>query len=170
MQVKTASSETVAKHPPVLTDDALTIKLMTTKTITGFVDHPSEWNTTGTVIPLKKFTETASLLISDSMWTIFDKRVAARVMKTELPNLTRKDTQIAEFSIVTPEQSKYIKPVDMVIISMIPQGDPYLITYLNEFLKLNKPDQQNNTFQFRHLKNVENPRITPQYRHETSEN
>ena len=44
-----------------------------TKTITVFIDHPSKWNTTGTVTPLKQFTETASLLISQSMSTIIDK-------------------------------------------------------------------------------------------------
>ena len=147
MQVKTASSETAAKHPPVLTDDALMIKPRTAKTITAFVDHPSEWNTTGTVTPLEKFTETASLLISLSMLTIFDNEVPVRVINAaELPNLVRKNTQIAEFSIVNPEQSKYFKPVDMATLSMIPQGDLYLITYLHELHETNKPDQKNNTF------------------------
>ena len=67
MEVKTASSETTAKPQPVITDDALTIPRRTTKTITAFIDHQSQWNTTGTVTPLEKFTETASLLISHSM-------------------------------------------------------------------------------------------------------
>ena len=73
MQVKTASSETTTKPQPVITDDALTIPPTTTKTITAFVDHPSTWNTTGTVTPLAKFTETASLLNSHSMSTKIDK-------------------------------------------------------------------------------------------------
>ena len=66
MQVKTTSSETTTKPQPV-TDEAVTIPPTTTKTITAFVDHPSQWNTTGTVTPPEKFTETASLLISHSM-------------------------------------------------------------------------------------------------------
>ena len=36
----------------------------------------------------------------------------------------------------------------MAILSMIPQGDPDLLTYLTELLRTNKPDQQNNTFWF----------------------
>ena len=76
MQVKTASSETTTKPQPVITDEALTIPPATTKTITAFIDHPSKWNTTGTVTPLEKFTETANLLISHSMSTIIDKRIA----------------------------------------------------------------------------------------------
>ena len=74
MQVKTASSETITKPQPVITDEALTIPPLTTKTITAFIDHPSKWNITGTVTPLEKFTETASLLIFHSMSTIIDKK------------------------------------------------------------------------------------------------
>ena len=101
MQVKTASSETTTKPQPVITDDALTIPPTTTKTITAFIDDPSKRYTTGTVTPLEKFTETASLLISHSMSTKIDKRLAVRVTNTtESPFLIKKYTQIAEFSVV----------------------------------------------------------------------
>ena len=53
MQIKT-TSEISAKPQAVVADDALTIPPKTTKTITAFLDHPSEWNATGTVTPLKK--------------------------------------------------------------------------------------------------------------------
>ena len=149
MQVKTTSSETTTKPQPVITDEALIIPPTTTKTITAFTDHPSKWNTTGTVTPLEKFTETASLPISHPMSTINDKRIAVRVTNTtESPYLIKKHTQIAEFSVVTPEQSKHIKPVDMAILSMIPQGDHDLTAYLNELLRTSKPEQQDNTFWF----------------------
>ena len=94
MQVKTASSETTAKSQPVITDEALTIPPTTTKTITVFVDHPSKWNTTGTVTPLEKFTETAILLIFHSRSTIIEKRIAVRVTnRTESPyQITKADT------------------------------------------------------------------------------
>ena len=149
LQVKTASSEITRKPQPVITDEALNIPPTTTKTITAFIDYPSKWNTTGTVTPLRKFTETASLVISHSMSTIIDKRIAVRVTKTtESPYLIKKHTQIAEFSVVTPEQSKHIKPLDMAILSMIPQGDTDLTAYLNELLRTNKPEQQDNMFWF----------------------
>ena len=158
MQVKTASSETTTKPQPVNTDEALTIPPTTTKTMLALIDHPSKWNTTGTVTRLEQFTETASLLISHSMSTIFDKRIAVKVTNTtESPYLIIKHTQIAEFSVVTPEQSKHIKRVDMAILSMIPQGDPDLTAYLNEVIRTNKPEQQNNTFWFPTLENPRKP-------------
>ena len=79
MQVKSASSQASAKPQPVLIHDSITIPQMTTKTITAFVDHLSEWNTTGTVTPVEKFTEAASLIISHSMSTIIDSKIAVRV-------------------------------------------------------------------------------------------
>ena len=171
MQVKTASSEATTKPQPVTIDEALTIPPTTTKTITAFLDHPSKWNTTGTVTPLEKFTETARLLISLSMSTIIDKRIAVRKTNTtESPYLIEKHTQIAEFSLVTPEQSKHIKPVDMAILSMIPQGDPDLTAYLNELLRTNKPEQQTTHSGSQHLKILESLRIIPQYRQESSMN
>ena len=149
MQVKSASSQASAKPQLVLIHNSITTPQMTTKTITVFVDHSSKWNTTGTVTPVEKFTETASLIISHLMSTIIDRKIAVRVTNTtESPCTINKNTQIAEFSVVTPEQSKFIKPVDMAILSMIPEGDPDLVTYLTELLRTNKPDQQNNTFWF----------------------
>ena len=83
------------------------------------------------------------------MPTITDRKIAVRVTNTtESPHTINKNTQIAELSVVTPEQSKFIKPVDMAILSMIPEGDPDLITYLTELFRTNKQDQQTNTFWF----------------------
>ena len=82
MQVKSALTQTSAKPHAVLINDNITIPQMTTKTITAFVDHVSEWNTTGTVTPVGKITESASLIISHSMSTIIDRKIAVRVTNT----------------------------------------------------------------------------------------
>ena len=157
MQVKSASSQASAKPQTVLIHDSITIPQMTTKTITEFVEHISEWNTTGTVTPVAKFTEAPSLIISHSMLTIIDRKIAVRVTNTtESPYTINKNTQVAEISVVTAEQSKFIKPVDTAILSMIPEGDPDLFTYLTELLRANKAGQQNNTFWFPTPKNPGN--------------
>ena len=81
MRVKSSASETSAKTQAVAIHDGIKVPLMTTKTSIAFVNHPSEWNTTGTVTPVGKFTEAACLLISHPMSTIFDKKIAVRVRK-----------------------------------------------------------------------------------------
>ena len=154
MQAKKATIETTVKTQPVLIQDNTTVPPMTTKTITAFVDHPSEWRTTGTVTPVGKFKEAPSLLISHFFSTIIDKKTAVRITNTtESPYSMKKNTQIAEFSVVTPEQCKFIRMVDTALLSMIPDCDPDLTTYLNELLRTNKPEQQSNTFWFPTPKN-----------------
>ena len=149
MQVKSALSQTSAIPQAVLIRDNIAIPQMTTKTITAFVDHLSELNTSMTVTPVEKFTKAASLITSHSMSTMFDRKIAVRVTNTtESPYTINKNTQISEFSVVTLEQSKFIQPVATAILSMIPEGDPDLITYLTELFRTNKPGQQNNTFWF----------------------
>ena len=82
-------------------------------------------------VPLKKLTESASLPVSQSMSTITERKVAVRVTNTtETSYLMKRNTQIDEFPVVTPEQAKFIKPADMAILSMIPEGDPDLTAHL----------------------------------------
>ena len=81
--------------------------------------------------------------------TVFDKQVAVKLtITTELPYLHKNNTQIVEFSVVSPESAKNIKPVYTALFHMLPEGDLDVTTYMNEFLKTNKPHQQNNTFWF----------------------
>ena len=106
---------------------------------------------------MESVTETASLKISLSISTIIDREIAVRVTNTpESPYTINKNTQIADVSVVTPEQSKFIEPADTAILSMIPESDPHLITYLTELLKTIKPNQQSNNFWFPTPKNPGN--------------
>ena len=139
MQVKSAARETSDKSQPLLFHNNITVPLMTTKTLTAFLDYPSEWHTTCNLTPVGKFVQA----------TKSDKKIAVRVINTmEKPYSIKKDTQIDEVSAVTPEQSNFIKPVDTAILSMILEADPDLTTHLNELLRTRKPQQQNNTFWF----------------------
>ena len=63
------------------------------------------------------------------MSTTYDKKKDVRVTSTtESFYLTKMITQNAELSVVTPEQSKFIKPVDMPTLSMIPGSNPDMTT------------------------------------------
>ena len=63
------------------------------------------------------------------MSTAIDKKKAVRVTSTtESSFLIKMITQNAELSVVTPEQSKLIKPVDKPILSMIPESNPDVTT------------------------------------------
>ena len=97
--------------------------------------------------PVENFTEATSLIISHSISTIIDRKAALRVINTTESSCTiNKNRQIAEFSVVTPEQSRFIKPVDTTILNIIPESDPDLTTCVTELLRTNKPVEKNNIF------------------------
>ena len=103
------------------------------------------------------------------MTTKSDKKVEVRVSKTtESPSPIRKNIQFVDFSIVTAEQSKFIKLVDKAILSMIPESNLHLATYLNDLLGPSKREQQSNTFGFHKLKKCgkKEHHTIPQYKHE----
>ena len=73
MPAKNVAIETIVKPQHILIDDNTTIPQMSTKTTTAFVDHPSQWYTLGTVTPVGKFAEAASLVILHSISAKIDK-------------------------------------------------------------------------------------------------
>ena len=133
------------------------------KKITAFFDDPWDRNTTDTVTSVGNITKAVSLLISFSMVTINDKKITVRTTNTtDSPYSILKRRQTSEFSVVTPEQSKFNRPVDRAILSMIAEGGPGPTTYMNELLNTNKPELQNKTFWLstpEHPGNIED--ITP---------
>ena len=168
LQVKSASSGTSAKLRAALIHDSITVPPMTTNTITAFVDQLSEWNTTGTVIPVEIITETASLIKSHSLSTIFDGKIAVRVTNTkESPYSIKRNTQVSELCVVTPGEPKFIRLVDTAILSMIREDDFNLTTHLNILHKKNQNSRKIPS-SFQHPELLAKFRITPQYRHESS--
>ena len=149
MQFKSASSGRSAKLQAVFFHGGITVPPVTTKTLTAFVEHLLDRNTTCTLTTVEKFTEAASLILSHSFPTIIDRKTAFGMTNTlESPYTINKNTPIAEFPVVTPEHSKFIKPLNTDFLKMIPERDPDLTTYLTNRLRSNKPDQQNKTFWF----------------------
>ena len=72
--------------------------------------------------------------------------------------------------MVTPEQSKHIKPVDMAILSKIPQDDPDLNAYLSELSELINPSSKTTRSGSQLLKILESLRTTLPYKQESSRN
>ena len=80
---------------------------------------------------------------------MFDKKTAVRVANTTKTTYSiERDKQIAAFFVFTAERAKIVKPVEMAILSFIPESDPDLIVCLNEPLRPSKPEQQSNTIWF----------------------
>ena len=118
------------------------------------MEHNRECDTIGEVYGNSKFADFS--LKVDNNWQNNSSKSNQYNGITISNQKARTDCRVLK---VTPEQSKHIKPVDMAILSMIPQGDPDLFAYLNEFLRANKPDEQNNTFWFPTPENPWKPEV-----------
>ena len=81
-QLRSIAGKPSAKPRAFLTDDSPTMPPMTMKTITASVDYPSKRNTQSTVTSPEKLTDTANTLNFYSISTLFDKKVAGRVINT----------------------------------------------------------------------------------------
>ena len=152
LQANNAASAASAETQSVLFPNSIAVPPRTTKINTANVDRPSKWHTTGTVIQEEKLTETASWQISHSMWTILDK-------KQQLESPTQRHHHIqSRKKHKIPNSPKSLPRIlsswsQWTILSIIPESDPDVTTYLNELLKTNKPEPHNNTLWFPTPKN-----------------
>ena len=149
MQVKSVDEQRIVKPQAVIIPEDITIPAMVTKNGNAHANFISQFRTTGIVTPLEQFTENATLLVSHSMSAITNKEIPIRVTNVgETPYTLKRNTQVAEFTILTPEQSKFVKPVDTAILQMLPYDDQSLSLYLNEFLRTDKQEPMDNNFWF----------------------
>ena len=147
MQAKTADEWKTTKPQAVTVPEDNAVQPMTTNAISAYANHPSQFKTTGLTTPVKQYPETATLLISHSM--LIEKENPTRVTNVgDSPYTLKKNTQVADFKLLTSKQSKFIKPVDTAILQMLPSDDPDLTPYLNELLKSNKQESQETNFWF----------------------
>ena len=112
---------------------------MTTRAIKTCATHLPLFNTTRIITPLDYKTELSKQLILHYMSRVANNEVAIRVRKaSEFPYTLERNTQVAYLAVLTPEQSKYLKPWDTTILQMMQNDDPDLTIYLNELLGSNR--------------------------------
>ena len=170
-QVGKTAGGTSAKSQVVLTHDNITVQTITTNTIRAFVDHRSEWNTTGTVTPMGQFTKAASLLKSHSMSTIFDKKQQSKSPKQrnrvfqsgkthEMPSFVQSfRSNPSSSSRWTGQSSVWFRKVIRIWLLTRPS-----------YSKQTNQNSRTKVFGSRHLKIKAKLRITNQSRHDSSKN
>ena len=73
------------------------------------------------------------------------------------PYTLKKGTHMANFSILTPEQTKHIRPVNPTSVRhLLNNNHDDAIHYINRLLKTSKPDEVNETYWFPTLQNPGN--------------
>ena len=128
----------------------LTIPPETTQTITGSTDIPSNVDTTGVINPATNHCSGDPLVVASSISTASNRKIDIRVTNTTpTPYTIKRNTTIAEFKILSPEEAKELKPLNTAALKVLAEDDSEeAMVYINELLKTSEKPSHNQNFWF----------------------
>ena len=128
----------------------LTIPPETTQTITGSTDTPSNVDTTGVINPATNHCSGDPLVVASSISTASNRKIDIRVTNTTpTPFTIKRNTTIAEFKILSPEEAKELRPLNTAALKVLTEDDSEeALVYINELLKTSEKPSNNQNFWF----------------------
>ena len=102
----------------------LTIPPETTQTITAYTDISSIIDTTGVINPATNHCSSDPLVVASSISTATNRKIDVRVNNTTpTPYTIKKNTTIAEFKIMSPEEAKELRPLNTAALKGLTEDD-----------------------------------------------
>ena len=128
----------------------LTIPPETTQTITAYTDISSTIDTTGVINPATNHCSGDPLVVASSISTASNRIIDVRVTNTTpTPYTIKKNTTVAEFEIMSPEEAKELKPLNTAALKVLTEDHSEdAIIYINELLKTSDKPSGNHNFWF----------------------
>ena len=149
MQLKPDTQITLRQATPLLAENTYTLQPGETLAIASRMPHLLDHDATGIVTPLPQFEHHDSIFIISSLSPFNNIAIGYQIIKfSELPYTIPLDTHIADFKKLTPEQIKYIQPVDPALLKFVILHVDTSEIYLNELLKVPSQNQEQETYWF----------------------
>ena len=128
----------------------LTFPPETTQTITVYTDISSTIDTTVVINPATNHCSGDPLVVASSISTASNRKIDVRVTNTTpTPYTIKKNTTIAEFKIMSPEEAKELKPLNTAALKVLTEDDSEdSIVHVNELLKTSDITTNNQNFWF----------------------
>ena len=147
--MKPAMKDEMKKFTPqtmqVGTNETQTIAPQQASTINAIVITNAERTNTGTIQSLQ-FDENAQNIIASAITSTNSKKVKIRAINTtENPYTIPINTKVAEMQILTPEDTKHIRPIDIAALKILEDHDG-AVAYIQELMKTD--DQHEDNFWF----------------------
>ena len=159
MQLKTADHKYSSVLEPILNPTEITIPpndrvLFRTNSLL----YP-ENAVTGILQPSYLLHEEGDITFCPALVTLNDGNISIPVNNfTDHPYKLNKGIHIANFSVMTPEQMKYVKPVDPASTWHLLQNDQEQAAhYVSSLIKMNKNPQNSKNYWFPTPENLGNP-------------
>ena len=149
MQIKPDTQVAIRQATPLFAGNTYSLQPGETLAIASRMPHLSDHDATGIVTPSPQFENHDSIFITSSLSTVNNNAIGYQIINfSELPYKKTNDTHLADFKIFTPEQIKYVQPVDPSMLSFIIQHEDTTEIYINELLKVppQNPDHESYWF------------------------
>ena len=125
MQSKTADHKYTNVMEPVSIREDITIPPNDRHMVSMYSNIYADTNVTGILQPSNAHTEDGDLTFCAALVTLTQDLVTIHVNNfTDQPYTIKRGSDIANFSVLTPEQMKYVKPIDTVTTWHLLQGNP----------------------------------------------
>ena len=124
MQLKPDTQTSKRQATPLFAENTYTLQPGETLAIASKMPHLMDHNATEIVTPSQQYENLDSMFITAPLSTVNNDAIGYQIINVfELPYTITMDTHLADFKILTPEQFKYIQPVDTALLSFMRQHE-----------------------------------------------
>ena len=150
MQLKSADHKYTNVMEPICAREAITIPPKDSHMVSMYSQLYDATNVTGILQPSNDLAEDGDITFCAALVTLTQGQVAIHVNNfTDQPYTLKKCSQIANFSVLTPEQMKYVKPIDPVTTWHLLQENPeHAVYYASSLIKSPRNDEDKENYWF----------------------
>ena len=150
MQLKSADHKYTNVMEPICTQEDITIPPNDRQIVTLASQMYDDTTVTGILQPSNALTEDGDVAFCAALVTLTSGQVEIPLNNiTDHPYTLKRGSHIANFSVMTPGQMKYVKPIDPVTTWHLLQDDPENAAfYVSSLIKSSKPDDFKESYWF----------------------
>ena len=150
MQLKTADHKYTNVMEPICAREDITIPRNDRHMVFMYSQLYDDTNVTGILQPSNDLAEDGDITFCAALVTLTQGQVAIHVNNfTDQPYTLKRGSHIANFSVLTPKQMKYVKPIDPVTTWHLLQENPeHAVYYASSLIKSPRTDEDKKNYWF----------------------
>ena len=150
MQWKTADHKYTNVMEPICTTEDVTIPPNDRQSVQLASQLYEDTTVTGILQPSNTLTDDGDIAFCAALVTLTNGQVSVHLNNfTDSPYTLKRGTQVANFTVLTPEQMKYVKPIDPVTTWHLLQDNPENAAYYaSSLIKSTKPEDSKENYWF----------------------
>ena len=150
MQLKTADHKYTNVMEPICTREDVTIPPNDRQSVQLASQLYEDTTVTGILQPSNTLTDDGDIAFCAALVTLTNGQVSVHLNNfTDSPYTLKRGTQVANFTVLTPEQMKYVKPSDPVTTWHLLQDNPENAAYYaSSLIKSTKPEDFKENYWF----------------------